>query len=156
MSISPRLGKFLKDHGVSYTVVIHAPTPTASKTAELSHISGDRVAKGVVLKHDETFVLAVLPASHHIRIDEADGILGRMFELATESEIVELFPDCAAGAVPAIGEAYGLETLVESRLIGLPEIYIEGGDHKSVIALQGAQFDKLTADGRHGIFSRHD
>jgi Ala-tRNA(Pro) deacylase len=35
------------------------------RTAEASHVSGERLAKAVVLRRDGGYMLAVLPASHH-------------------------------------------------------------------------------------------
>jgi Ala-tRNA(Pro) deacylase len=73
--------------------------------------------------------------------------------LASEEEIAELFPDCEAGAVPAMAEAYGLECMVDESLDELKDVYIEGGDHRSVVHLKGRQFRKLMKDMPHAPIS---
>ena len=69
----------------------------------------DRVAKAVVLRDEYGYVLAILPASHHIRLQDLRMQLGLDVDLAAEYEIEELFDDCVPGAIPPVGECYGLE-----------------------------------------------
>jgi len=102
MSIAPILAKYL-DQYVPYDVMLHEPTPSSMRTAEACHISGEWLAKGVVLRRDGGYLLAVLPASHRIRLSELRKQLGDEVDLASEREIDQLFGDCARGAVPPIG-----------------------------------------------------
>ena len=60
MALSKTLQQFLDRMQVEYEVFLHAPTPSASRTAEASHISADKIAKGVLLKDESGYVLAVL------------------------------------------------------------------------------------------------
>src|SRR6202040_2145437 len=97
MTIAPSLRKYL-DQNVTYDVICHEPTTTSMRTAEASHVSGECLAKAVVLRRDGGYMLAVLPASHHIRLPELRQHIGDDVALADESEIKRLFPDCALGA----------------------------------------------------------
>jgi Ala-tRNA(Pro) deacylase len=36
-----------------------------------------------------------------------------------------------------------------------PEVYLEGGDHETLVHMSHAQFASLTATARHGSFSVH-
>jgi len=155
MPIAPTLARYL-DRFVAYDVVQHESTPSSMRTAEACHISGDCLAKGVVLRRDGGYLLAVLPASHRIRLSELRRQLGNVVDLAGESEIDQLFWDCAHGAVPPVGECYGLDVVVDESVDHLPEIYLEGGDHRTLIHMEQAQFAQLTADACHGRFSVHD
>jgi Ala-tRNA(Pro) deacylase len=155
MSIAPTLAKYLDQH-ITYDVTVHEHTPSAMRTAEICHISGDHLAKGVVLRRDGEYLLAVLPASHHIQLSELKKQFGDAVDLASENEIDELFRDCAHGAVPAIGECYGLDLIVDDSIDRQPEIYLEGGDHETLIHMGQAQFAALTAHAPHGHFSIHD
>jgi Ala-tRNA(Pro) deacylase len=76
--------------------------------------------------------------------------------MAAESEIDRLFTDCAHGAVPAAGSCYGLDVIVDDSIRMQPEIYIEAGDHETLLHLGRAQFARLTAGSLHGSFSAHD
>jgi Ala-tRNA(Pro) deacylase len=156
MTIAARVQHYLDDCGVDYEILEHARTMTSMRTAEAGHISGERLAKAVVLKSDGGYTMAVLPASCHLRLGEVQDYLDRPVGLATEAEVGQLFADCDFGAIPAVGGAYGLEMIVDDSLAEQPDVYFEGGDHLSLIHVNAAAFQRLTADARHGRFSRHD
>ena len=132
--------------------VVHEPTKSAMRTAEACRVSGDRGCQAVVLHDEYGYILAILPASHQIRLDDLRRQLGLDVDLAAEYEIEELFDDCIPGAIPPVGECYGLETVVDERQ---PEVYLEGGDHATLVHMTHAQFASLTVTARHGSFSVH-
>ncbi len=153
MTIARRIKQFMDRQGVEFDIVEHRSTPTSTKTAEASHISGNCIAKGVVLKDERGYALAVVPASRHVRLNALAAWLNRNFALATEDELGEIFVDCNLGAVPVVGEAYGVETLLDDTLSTAEDVYFEGGDHKSLLHLKGATFRRLMENAEHGKFS---
>ncbi len=155
MAIALTLERYLDAKSVKYDVIAHQPTNSSGETAEICHIPGDRLAKGVLLRDEVGYALAVLPASHHIRLSELRRQFGDDVDLATEGEIEDLFQDCVRGAIPAIGECYGLDTVVDDSIEEQPEVYFEGGDHATLVHMTHAQFAKMTAAARHGSFSEH-
>jgi Ala-tRNA(Pro) deacylase len=155
MAIAPTLQKYL-DQNVTYEVIPHEPTLSSMRTAEACHISGDGLAKGIVLRRDDGYMLAVLPASHHIRLSDLRRQIGNNVDLAGELEIDQLFRDCAHGAVPPVGECYGLDVIVDDSIQQQPEVYLESGDHETLLHMSQAQFARLTAQAQHGRFSVHD
>ena len=156
MSIAPTLQKYLAAENIQYKEIQHEPSMSSTRTAEACHISGDRLAKGIVLRRDGEYVLAVVPASHHLRLSDLRTTLGDSVQMANEGEIHQLFRDCARGAVPAIGKCYGLDIIVDDSIETQPEIYMEAGDHETLLHLTHAQFARLTANAPHGRFSAHD
>lgn len=155
MAISSTLQEFLEARDVTYRVVAHPHTDSASRTAEAAHVPGDELAKAVLVEDVGHYMLAVLPASRRLQFGKLHHMLGEHVGLATEEEVRSVFPDCERGAVPALGAAYGLETLLEDSLAAQDEVYVEGGDHRSLIRLRGSDFRDLLGDCRHGDFSRH-
>ena len=155
MSIAPTLQRHL-DSNVTYDVITHEATMSSTRTAQACHVSGDCLAKAIVLRHDGGYMLAVLPASHHIRLTDLKRQVGDDVALADEAEIKRLFPDCALGAVPPVGECYGLDVIVDDTIQERPEIYLEGGDHMTLVHMNQAQFARLMAEARRGRFSVHD
>jgi len=153
MGIAITLAQYLAERGVPYDVVEHRHTETASQSAEATRIPPDRIAKAVVLKGGDGFLLAVLPASRHIRFVELRNQLGCDVDIANEEQVETLFLDCEAGAVPALGAAYGLNVIVDDSLTNQPDIYLEGGDHLSLVHVSGAMFRELLADARHARFT---
>jgi Ala-tRNA(Pro) deacylase len=156
MPIAQTLKKYLTKKRAKYDVVSHEPTRSSLQTAEASHIPGDRLAKAVLLRDDMGYAIAVLPASRHIRLSDLKRQFGDDVRLASEREIAELFSDCARGAIPALGECYGLDTVIDDSIEDQPEIYIEAGDHATLVHMSQEQFADLSATAQHGSFStRH-
>ncbi|QWG12062.1 YbaK/EbsC family protein [Bradyrhizobium sediminis] len=153
MGVAITLAQYLAERGVKYDVVEHPHAVTASESAKTSHIPPNRLAKAVVLKGEDGFMLAVLPASAHIQFGRLRKQLGADVDMASEEQIETLFLDCEPGAVPAIGAAYGLKVIVDDSLANEPEIYLEGGDHASLVHISGSAFQKLLADARHARFT---
>ena len=149
MGIALTLQQYLDDKHIDYDVLKHKRTLSAEGTAHASHVPGDRLAKGVVLTREGGFVVAVIPASAKVRLDVIERMLHCPVQLASEEEISELFPDCDAGAVPPIGEAYAVEAFVDDSLDKQPDVYLEGGDHRSLIHISGEEFRVLMKDVRH-------
>ena len=156
MPIAPTLHKYLAAENIEYDEIPHVLTMTSARTAQACHVPGDRLAKAIVLRRDGGYMLAVLPASHHLRLADLRQRLGDDVDMASENEIDKLFVDCARGAVPAAGGCYGLDIIVDEGIQKEPEIYMEAGDHETLLHLSRAQFARLTADAIHGRFSRHD
>jgi Ala-tRNA(Pro) deacylase len=154
MSIAPTLQRYLTMESIQYDVIPHEPTMSSTRTAEACRISGNCLAKGIVLRRGNSdYLLAVLPASRHIDLADLRDQLGDNIQMAEEAEIGTLFPDCAHGAVPAVGQCYGLPLVVDDSLEALPQVYMEAGDHETLIRMSHAQFAQLTAGARHGRFS---
>ena len=159
MTISATLERYLQSRNVDYELASHVATGSASETAQAAHVSGDHIAKTVVLRdgdENDGYLLAVVPASHHLSLDMLRTWLKRPVALASEQEIGRLFPDCDLGAIPPLGGAYGLDAILDEALIGLDEVWFEGGDHRSLVKVAGATFRDLMAGARRGRFSTHD
>jgi Ala-tRNA(Pro) deacylase len=153
MSIAPTLRTYLANKHIDYDLVEHHATDSSERTAAECRIPGDRLAKGVVLRTSEGYAVAVLPASCRLRHGDLKGAFGRDCTLASEHELDQLFPDCAHGAVPPLGESYGLDVLVDDRLAEQPDVYLEGGDHATLVHMSQAQFAKLMTNARRGHFT---
>lgn len=155
MTIAAKLKQHLDRAGVAYDTVAHPRTISALESAEAAHVPGDAVAKTVVIHHEEGYVLAVVPSSHRVDLTTLQELLDRRLGLASEREIDKLFDDCNSGAVPPVGAAYGLPTLLDRSLKGRPAIWFEGGDHRTLVQVSGTDFDRLMEGARQENFSHH-
>jgi Ala-tRNA(Pro) deacylase len=153
MAIAATLQRYLDDHGVTYNVVPHVPTMSSVATAKTCHVSGDRLAKGILLRDPDGYWLAVLPASRQVRLSDLRATLGERIGLASEAEIAEVFQDCVRGAIPPVGACYGLDVIVDTSIDQQPELYLEGGDHTTLVHMSQAEFARLNAQARHGTFT---
>ena len=145
MAIALTLQSYLGNHHIAYDVMHHQRTANSSRTAETCHIPGDRLAKGVVVKSGTGYILTILPASRRIAMEAVESVTGSPVALASEEEASMLFPDCEPGAVPVFGEAYGIPALIEESIDDRRDIYCEGGDHRSLLHMDGRDFRSLMA-----------
>ncbi len=154
MAIASTVSGYLAEHDVAYDVLTHPHTATSGETAEASHVPGTCLAKSVILEDDLGYLMAVLPSNRQVNLGELHRQLNRNLGLATESELGRLFRDCEPGALPAMGPAYGMETIVDDLLAEQPEIYFEAGDHEQLIHVSAEVFEVLMGDRiQHGQFS---
>jgi len=139
-----KIKKFLKQAGVEFKMHKHAEAYTAQEMAATEHITGDAVAKPVVVRADKEPVLCVLPASCKVDLGRLAKVLkAKKCRLAGESEIGELFPDVEVGAEPPFGEPYGLKTVVDERLAGCETIAFTAGTHKQTVRMSYADYARV-------------
>mgnify|MGYP001156567986 CR=1 FL=1 len=153
MTISLRLLEYLEWKGVDYELLPHAFVTGSLRTAAMAHVPGRQFAKPVVLKDEQGYLVAVLPASHQLDLDELNRDLNRKLRLATEKEIATLFDDCSKGAIPPVPEAYGYDAAVDESLEASPDVYFEAGDHAELVHVSGDDFRYMMHSARHGHFS---
>jgi Ala-tRNA(Pro) deacylase len=153
MAIAGTIVGLLQQRGVAYSVLTHARTCTAREAASCTHCPAERFAKAVIVGDATGCVMVVIPANRHVAVRTLSRALGRDLVLVTESRLAAIFKDCDPGAIPPLGPAYGMETVVDDSLVGLPEIYFEAGDHEELIRVGGDAFLRLLAEARHGRFS---
>jgi len=156
MAIAMTLQQYMQDQDIPFDVISHTKTRSSGETASAAHVSGNCLAKTVILEDELGYVMVVLPASHHVMLSAVDDQMRRRLTLASESELPRLFRDCALGAIPPIGDAYGIETMVDDSLAEQADIYFEAGDHELLVHVSNEQFDTMMADAMHGNFSQHN
>lgn len=144
---------FLDRHHLTYEKVSHARTDNSLDTARAAHIPPERVAKGVLLNADGKYVLAVTRADCHLNLAELSRQMQAGVTLATRDEIESVFDDCAFGAVPPLGPAYGIESIWDDELEKEPDLYFELGDHTHLVHLSTRDYLALLGNDRHGSFS---
>lgn len=156
MGIAISLQQYLDGRGVPYDVMTHPRTTSSLATAHVSAIPEDNVAKGVLIRRKDGYLLAIVPASCHVQLNELGRWLDQPVGLATEEEVAAVFGDCEPGSVPPVGGAYGLPAVMDDRLEGYRDIYLEGGDHCTLLHLSGRAFHRLMADVPHALIGERN
>ena len=154
MTIAKTVQWYLETHGVSYETLQHPYSRTSEETADVAFIWEDQLAKTVLLEDERGYVAAVVPASYKVDLKKLRHQTNRKLELATEAELADVFPDCEMGALPPLGQAYGIPTVYDDRLRRLSCIYFYGGDHRDLVYVGGAEFIDLLRDSPHGDLCR--
>ncbi len=155
MAIANRVVNYLVEQDVDFDLLDHPYSATSMECAQLAHVSGDLIAKSVVLEDELGYLLAVLPASCRVDLGELHRQTQRNLGLATEYELGALFDDCEPGAVPPLGPVYDIETIIDDTLAEQPDIYFEAGDHEHLVHVSGESFEALLGEAQHTDFSRH-
>ena len=155
MNIAPTLVKQLAKHGISYDTIRHTYSNSSLHAAHSANIPADKVVKTVVLEDDQGYVMALVPANHYLKINEINMLLNRRMGLATEAELAHLFSDCEPGAIPPVGDAYGITTVVDTDLDECSDVYIEAGNHTDLLHISGSAFRQLIEHSRHASICVH-
>jgi Ala-tRNA(Pro) deacylase len=156
MGIAIKLKDYLDSRHVHYDLLKHDYSDSTMQAAEASHVSGEKIAKAVLLHDDDDYVLAIVPATHKLHLGRLRRRFNRQLVLADETDIPKLFDDCSYGAIPALGAAYNADVIVDDALMDRPEeIYFEAGDHRCLVHMQADEFHALLANAPHGSFSYH-
>lgn len=139
-----KLKAFLDSHDVEYRVVPHAIAYTAQEVADTAHISGDEVAKTVIVNVDGEMAMAVLPASYYLVASRLrDAIGASEVVIAGENEFAGRFPGCQIGAMPPFGNLYEMPVYVDQNLAEDEKIAFNAGSHSELIQLPYKDFERL-------------
>jgi Ala-tRNA(Pro) deacylase len=142
--IIQKLRQFLDENRVKYIVITHSKAYTSQGIAASAHISGNELAKTVMLKKDGALCMAVLPASKQVSLTqfanlaESGGV-----SLASERDFKDRFPDCEVGAMPPFGNLYGMPVYVDTSLTRDKEIAFNAGTHLELVQLAFGDFERL-------------
>ncbi len=139
-----KLIDYLEENQVRFTRIIHSTAYTAQVIAHRSHISGNVLAKTVVLKSPkEEFVMAVVPANYQVDLEKVSALHGENLVLATEEEFEQLFPRCETGGMPPFGNLFDLPVYVSESLAKSNEIAFNAGNHRELLQMTFADFNRL-------------
>ena len=155
MSISSRLSSYLDQRGARYEIHAHQPSRCSAETARTAQVLPHQLAKSVIVEDDTGCVMAVVPADKTVMLGHLSLLLGRKeLRLSDENRIALLFEDCDRGAVPPVGMAWGIETIVDDELEASDVVYMEGGDHERLLRMSHEQFHELMSTVQHGHFCK--
>ncbi|QID18423.1 YbaK/EbsC family protein [Nitrogeniibacter mangrovi] len=155
MTIPKRLSQYLDERGLHYHLRTHEPSHTTAQSARKAHVLPYHMAKPVLLEDDTGYLMAVVPADRDVHI----GTLARMLDrhdlhLADEARIAQMFSDCDLGAMPPVGMAWGIDMIVDDTLEACDTIYMEAGDHETLLQMTHEDFHMLVRDMPHGKICR--
>lgn len=155
--MSPTLKNYLDRNQVSYEVTSHPEAYTSQEVAATLHKTGKRLAKVVMVKAEDQWVMCVLPAHQLIDIGRLEQILGsKQVRLATEEEFKALCSDCDVGAMPPFGNLYNVPVYLDERLAQCDKFYFEAGSHTEIVTMSMDDYRRLVSPqvALFGKFSR--
>jgi Ala-tRNA(Pro) deacylase len=139
-----KLDDLLTDRKVRFERLHHPTAYGANRIAQLLHVPGKDVAKAVLLRTENGYVMAVVPAHERVDLDRVRQCLEEDWvEIAGEAEMSRVFPDCEVGAMPPFGSLYHVQTLVDEELAADGQIVFEGASHEEAIRMAYKDFEAL-------------
>ena len=142
MRMAKKVQSSLNREHCEYDIVAHRHSASSLETARVSGVPAERVAKSVILddRHGH-YLMAVLPASRHLDLSKVRG--SSEWQVTRESNLPRLFDDCERGAVPALGESYGMDMVIDPMLTRQKDIYLEAGNHNNLVHLSVPEYLKM-------------
>ncbi len=134
--IPERVEEYLKQNHPGCEHSAHTRTVAAQRVAAAEHVSGDRMAKTVVVSLDGELVLAVVAADRKVDLGALALATGaNQVDLVPEAEFAPRFAPCEAGAEPPLG-LFGMPIYVDAALAHEPWLVMRGGTHEDAIRMR--------------------
>ena len=153
-TIASSVEEFLSCHAISYDILSQVPTQSLEQAASRLKISPYEFARAVVLNDGDETCMAVLPLNYILDFSALYKITGRNYKPAPVKMIRRIFKDCESRAIPPLGMAYGLKTIVDNSLYKADKVIFEAGRHNSLVRINRKGFLKLTEQARHTNFAK--
>ena len=155
MTIATRVNEYLKEQGIPFRQIAHPLSNSSASSARAAKVSTSDVAKAVVLEdHEGHHLMAVLATDKIVSLSRLNKRFHADFHLLPESEVFRIFSDCHRGAVPPIGEAYHMNTVVDDEIFDKPRVFLEAGDHQLLLELKQKEVKKVFGKCHHQKISR--
>ncbi len=133
--IPETIDRYLKQHHLAYEHTVHSRTVTAQRLAAAEHVTGDRIAKPVVVSVDGVLALAVVSATEKVDTEALRRATGaEKVDLVPEAVFEGRFAPCEVGAEPPLG-LFGMPMYVDAHLAREPWIVMRAGTHEDAIRI---------------------
>lgn len=144
MAMMERLKELLDASNVPYELHRHSRANTATAVAAADRVPCSEMAKVVLLRGGDHYLMVVVPASRRLDLARArDTTEEPDLELASEWEVSRVFPDCETGAMPPFGDLFGIPVWVDDTLGRESETVFNAGNHCETVHIAYADFVRL-------------
>jgi aspartyl-tRNA synthetase len=135
---------FLDKRKIVYKTFEHKPVFTSEEAATVRNTSLHQGAKALIMIGDKKPLMIVLPADLKVNTKGVKELLHiKNLQMATASE-VEQISETQIGAVPPLGNLFGIPLYVDERLRDNQEIVFNAGLHTKSIQMSEKDFEKVS------------
>jgi Cys-tRNA(Pro) deacylase len=132
------LQSFMIAHGIPGEI-LHpgAPTPTVEAAARALGVTHEQIVKSILFLVNEQPVLVITCGTGHVdqrAIAARYGVGRKRVKLATTEEVLAI-SGYEVGAMPPFGHHHPLPTLLDRRVLDLPEVFAGGGAENALVRL---------------------
>lgn len=149
--ISKKVISYLEKNKYKYEIIKHRTTFTAWDTAQTEKVKPQEVAKTLVMKVDNDWVLAMLPSGRNL---DKKVLLGLIKKKNSEKSVKKLdFADekwlkknmklGKLGAIPPFKELLKKELYLDKLMAKEKKVYVSSGEYDASFRLPMSQFLKI-------------
>ena len=150
MSTSITVRRYLDTQDVRYSIIKCPMDVQGSWQGDIGNVSPFCIARAIILKDINGLVMAVLPVTHRLKLEALNRQLHRKLRPADEIDYCGVFADCSPGILPALGEAYSFETVIDDSLLDQKYVYIASGNVGELVQITGEDFQFLHSNAWYG------
>ena len=144
MAIAITVKEYLLSQDVKYQPV----SPLLANNNSPSH--EEPLAKAVMLENEFGIsLMATIPADQQLSLSAINTLTDCHYQPMEEKHAQHFFTGCKSGAIPSVGDAFGIEMIVDDALLASHHIYIEAGDHKTLLQIDHDDYAQLVQCSRH-------
>ncbi len=151
--IPKKLLTYLEKNKYKFGIIDHRTTFTAWDTSQTEKVKPQQVAKSLILKTDNTYVLAVLPANRNLdkkkilklinAARKKNGMkLAKKIDFVKEAWMKKNILG-QVGATPPFPKILDLEGFIDSLILNNKKIYVGSGDYKTALLINTNQYYKI-------------
>jgi HD-like signal output (HDOD) protein/prolyl-tRNA editing enzyme YbaK/EbsC (Cys-tRNA(Pro) deacylase) len=154
-TLPAKVQKFLFERQANFRVI--SSDPAASFETLVSSFTADAgvLVRAVLLRSESNFLLVVLPFNHAIDFSIIKKVYASDYHLASRDESDVRFAECDSQTLPVVGEAYGIETVVEESLFKQAKLLFQPGRRNCLVEMSVSEFRKLFRHSRIIRFSEN-
>ncbi len=136
--------KALKQNHIPYDILLHSQTFSSTETAQETHTKGKEFAKTIMVKVDDKMMMAVLPANYDLDLRLLTEVMNaKKVSLASEQEFSPMFKDSKIGAMPPMGNLYGMEVIMDNEMKDDNEISFNACNHEEIIRMKFSDYENM-------------
>ena len=155
MSIPKKVLNFLEKERAKHEAVKHKTVYTAFDRAATLKVPEKIVGKTLVMRVDKKVALVLIPANKNLDISKLGKTAkAKKINFIKEAWIKKNLKGVKIGAIPPLGNLWGLPTFIDKSLVSLPKIILNSGDYSLSIKLKGTALRKLIPDAIIGNFTK--
>lgn len=138
---------------MGFQVIRGSGMESAIELARLNGINLDSLAKVIMLRDHQGFVMAACPVNRHLDLSRVFARTGRKLEIAAQAEYVHLFNGLDLDALPPLAKLYGLDMIIDDKFRQHPWVFLETGTQSALLKLSAEDFNLISAGAAWGDIS---
>lgn len=147
--------RFLYSQDIRYARITYSESIDTLYNEGNREIQPHQIARAYILKDFRGLLMAIIPAINQLDITALNLLLHRNLQLADFEDYSGVFHDCEPDSIPALGEAYGLEAIIDEKLLDLDQVYFVSGQAQEFIRISGADFQLIHSNAWYGNTFSH-